>query len=161
VAWEAGKSCSDIGYHGGSDYFVTKIDSSGNLIWKKMLGGSLNDFGHAVKTTYDGGYVVVGETISNNDGDVTGNIAGQDNMWVVKLSADGGTRWTGDVSTDWEDPSNWLGGVLPNMYSNVIINSGLTNYPVIHSNITINALDIRAGASVTVTTGNNLKVTKR
>ncbi len=82
VGWAEASS----GNHGGRDYWVIKIDDSGNLIWQKTLGGSANDDAYSVCQALDGGYFISGVTFSN-DGDVIGN-HGQADYWVVKLEAD-------------------------------------------------------------------------
>ena len=72
----AGRTLSNYGdvtgSHGSWDYWVVKLDSSGNIQWQKCLGGTGNDYANSVQQTTDGGYIVAGYTISN-DGDVTGN----------------------------------------------------------------------------------------
>ncbi|HXK91883.1 MAG TPA: hypothetical protein PLA75_07400, partial [Bacteroidales bacterium] len=60
------------GNHGGGDYWVVKLDSSGTIQWQKCLGGTDNDEAKSIQQTSDGGYIVAGETWSN-DGDVSGN----------------------------------------------------------------------------------------
>jgi hypothetical protein len=79
------------GNHGGYDLWIIKLDESGILQWEKTLGGSEDEFAAMIKTTNDGGYIVVGNTYSN-DGDVTLNHGAQD-YWVVKLSATGVIQW--------------------------------------------------------------------
>src|SRR5215203_5183962 len=56
--------------------------------WKKVLGGSGNDYGYSIIKTTDGGYLVSGRTSSNNNGDV-GPTKGGIDMWVVKLDLTG------------------------------------------------------------------------
>jgi hypothetical protein len=73
-----------VGTHGGSDIWVVKLSSTGNLVWQKCLGGTLNEFATSIQTA-DGGYIVSGITESN-DGDVSGN-HGESDIWVVKLNA--------------------------------------------------------------------------
>ncbi|OAA31353.1 hypothetical protein AT15_07600 [Kosmotoga arenicorallina S304] len=79
------------GNHGYSDYWVVKLDSTGNIQWQKCLGGSYNDWAESIIQTSDGGYVVAGFTESN-DGDVTGN-HGERDYWVVKLDGTGDIQW--------------------------------------------------------------------
>jgi hypothetical protein len=73
------------GNHGGTDAWVVKLNSLGLIQWQKCLGGSLNDNGRSIQQTTDGGYILTGETLSNN-GDVSGN-HGDNDVWVVKLSS--------------------------------------------------------------------------
>jgi hypothetical protein len=66
--------------------------------------------------------------------------------------------WTGAVSTDWSNAANWCCGVVPTSTSDVQINGGLTNYPVIGNNVTINSLQLNPGATFNVATGFTLTV---
>jgi hypothetical protein len=79
------------GNHGGEDYWVVKLDGSGNIRWKKCLGGSRNDEAISIQQTTDGGYIVAGPSDSN-DGDVSGNHGNADS-WVVKLDRFGNIQW--------------------------------------------------------------------
>ena len=72
------------GTHGGVDYWVCKVDSSGNFQWGKTLGGTEDDIPYSIQETPDGGYLVAGYT-SSIDGDVTSNHGGKD-YWIVKLA---------------------------------------------------------------------------
>ena len=62
-----------------------------SIEWQKSLGGSKTEHGHSIQQTSDGGYIVAGESDSN-DGDVTGNHGGFDS-WIVKLTSGGTTQW--------------------------------------------------------------------
>lgn len=77
--------------HGNRDYWVIKIDGSGNLLWQKSLGGSKDDEAYSIQATADGGCITAGHTESN-DGDVTGN-HGKRDYWVVKLNNAGAIQW--------------------------------------------------------------------
>ena len=86
----AGGSYSDDGdvteNHLSADYWVVKLNSSGNIEWQKSLGGSDDDIATSIQQTSDGGFIVAGYSGSNN-GDVTGNHGNVD-YWIVKLSPD-------------------------------------------------------------------------
>jgi hypothetical protein len=79
------------GNHGAIDYWIVKLDVSGNLQWDKCLGGTGDDYSHTIWQTADGGYVVAGES-NSSDGDVSGNHGASD-FWIVKLSGAGNTLW--------------------------------------------------------------------
>jgi hypothetical protein len=79
------------GNHGIRDYWVVKLDGSGNLQWQKALGGSGDDEANAIRATPDGGCIVAGFTESS-DGDVTG-YHGQRDGWIVKLGSGGSLQW--------------------------------------------------------------------
>ena len=83
------------GFHGGfNDIWAVRIDTVGNIIWEKCYGGSSSDWSGTLHQTADGGFVIVGETTSNN-GDVSGNDSneGFSDIWMVKLNSDGELEW--------------------------------------------------------------------
>ncbi|MBL0153130.1 MAG: T9SS type A sorting domain-containing protein [Chitinophagaceae bacterium] len=74
------------------------------------------------------------------------------NSSIASVTITNTYTWTGTNSTAWSDVGNWGCGVLPVHTTDVVIPSGLTNYPLI-SNVTnavLNDISIAAGASVTV-----------
>lgn len=77
---------------GSYDYWVIKIDTSGNLIWEKSLGGSEIDQSRSIVSTRDNGYLVLGNSFST-DGNITNNFGGSDFM-ITKLNAMGEIVWT-------------------------------------------------------------------
>lgn len=97
VGGYCGSNGGDItGYHvsvgfGDGDYWIVKLDSTGNIQWQKCFGGTSNDQSNSIQLTHDGGYVIAGFTASN-DGDVTGNHGGTD-YWIVKLNSNGIMQW--------------------------------------------------------------------
>jgi hypothetical protein len=70
---------------GGTELWLTRTDSSGNEIWEKAYGGAGIDVGWSVTLASDGGYVVVGSTSSYG--------AGEEDIWLVKVDADGDKLW--------------------------------------------------------------------
>lgn len=67
--------------------------------------------------------------------------------------------WNGNADTNWNNITNWPCGIVPAGTSDVIIPSGLTNYPVINSGIgNCRNLTIQTGASVTVIKNGILKI---
>ncbi len=79
-----------IGNH-GSDIWVVKLNSGGNLQWQKCLGGSGYDDANSIEETSDGAYVLAG-SISSGDGDVTGDHSSGD-IWIVKINNSGDILW--------------------------------------------------------------------
>jgi hypothetical protein len=55
--------------------------------------------------------------------------------------------WTGTTNNDWNTASNWDTNVVPHTLGDVIINSGVFNYPTTTSGITVKSLTINSGAS--------------
>ncbi|HYV94895.1 MAG TPA: T9SS type A sorting domain-containing protein [Chitinophagales bacterium] len=79
------------GNHGGSDYWIVKLSSIGNLEWQKSLGGSDNEQGYSIQQATDGSFIVAGHSFSN-DGNVSGN-HGSCDYWIVKIDMDGNIVW--------------------------------------------------------------------
>lgn len=79
------------GNHGNQDYWVLKLDTAGNISWQRSLGGSDFDEEWGMNLTADGGYIIAGQSKSN-DGDVSGN-HGLTDYWIVKLNAEGNIDW--------------------------------------------------------------------
>ena len=77
--------------YGYSDCWISKLDTSGNMVWSRTLGGSYGDYGINVRQTPDSGFIMVGYT-SSSDGDLTGNY-GKTDAWVVRLSDTGAIEW--------------------------------------------------------------------
>lgn len=83
------------------EFWILKLDNSGNVQWSKTYGGFSNDQAHSIIQTQDNGYLVVGTTISANDGDVSGvhgpttlyNSKPED-VWVLKLDVNGDLEWS-------------------------------------------------------------------
>ena len=104
----AGRSSStdgDVtGNHGALDFWVVRLDISGEIEWQKSLGGSDYDFGYSIYPTSDGGYIVAGESQSI-DGDITGNPGGLA-AWVVKLNFEGKIEWQKAMGGSYIDRAN-------------------------------------------------------
>ncbi|MBL7033251.1 MAG: hypothetical protein ISR91_03825, partial [Candidatus Delongbacteria bacterium] len=59
--------------------------------------------------------------------------------------------WSGDVSTDWHDPTNWHSGSVPNSSTDVIITAGRPNYPILEgASGYCDGLELKPGASLTL-----------
>ena len=66
--------------------------------------------------------------------------------WTLADKVSTNIVWRGDISADWTDPTNWLGGV-PGATDNVIIPAPSSGYysPTLPSSTTINNLTIQIG----------------
>lgn len=56
--------------------------------------------------------------------------------------------WNGNTDNDWDTSSNWDTNSVPSTSNNVVIPSGLTNYPTASGAVTINTTTIHSGASL-------------
>lgn len=77
-----------------ADFWIIKLDESGNLVWETNYGGSSGEAANSVEQTLDGGYIVAGSSGSSDssEGDVGGNNGGVD-YWILKLDAEGLLVW--------------------------------------------------------------------
>ena len=77
----------------GGDYWITKIDSIGDIEWQKNIGGSGLDEINSIRQTVEGGYIAGGTSNSNISGDKTENCRGHFDYWIVKLGSTGNIQW--------------------------------------------------------------------
>jgi hypothetical protein len=94
-----------VGNHGGTyDAWILKLNSTGDIVWKKCYGGSKDDQISSIRQTDDGGYIAAG-TSNSTDGDMRlcyGQFSNYD-YWVMKIDADGNILWNkrfGGTSAD-------------------------------------------------------------
>ena len=78
---------------GTSDYWVVKVDASGNKQWDKSYGGDDAEELYAVQQTSDGGYILGGNSYSGVSGNKTAASYGSHDYWVVKLDSSGNKQW--------------------------------------------------------------------
>ena len=84
---------------GSNDYWIAKLDASGNLIWQKSYGFAGADVGITVLETNDSGYFLTGVLdVTASGGE--GNTRSQNNRhaggdyWAIKLDASGDLIWS-------------------------------------------------------------------
>lgn len=160
IAGFSNSSSGDItGNHGGYDYWIIKLDSSGTLQWEKSLGGSTNEYAYSVKQTKDDGYIIAGHT-NSNDGDVSGNHSFLSyDFWLVKLDSIGTVQWqkclggTGNEGTFPAPPRTTAqptfdGGYIIAGMSNSNDGDVSGNHPVVGSAPSIDMWVVKLGPAV-------------
>ena len=70
---------------GGADFYMVKTDANGDTVWTRTHGGTDHELLSEGQQTSDGGYVMVGYTMSFG--------AGKKDIYVVKTDANGDTMW--------------------------------------------------------------------
>jgi len=85
---------------GEDDVYVVKLDAKGNLQWTKTIGGEDIYSGSSLIQTSDGGYAIAGTTQSFG--------AGEADVYVVKLDANGNLQWTKAIGGPYNDGSQSL-----------------------------------------------------
>lgn len=81
-----------VGNHGNVDVWLVKLDSLGNVQWKRCYGGSDLDYGTCIIQTQDEGYLIGVNSYSTN-GDAQFNNKGQDDLWLIKINSNGTIIW--------------------------------------------------------------------
>ena len=77
------------------DMLLIKTDRQGAEEWMKTFGGSGRDYGNRVQQTADGGYIVVGYTLSFG--------AGGDDVYLVKTDMYGNEEWSNTYGGTYSD----------------------------------------------------------
>jgi len=87
---------ADLGYiltgytnsfgEGGTDVYLIRTNASGDTLWTKTYGGTLDEYGYSVRQTTDLGYIITGETSSFG--------SGNKDIYLIKTDANGDTLWT-------------------------------------------------------------------
>ncbi len=85
------------------DYWIVKIDSTGNLQWENTIGGNQWDHLYSINQTADGGYILCGFSLSNISGDKTENSNGKDDCWIVKTDSAGNIQWQNTIGGSDDD----------------------------------------------------------
>ncbi|WP_435356148.1 hypothetical protein [Emticicia sp. SJ17W-69] len=81
------------GNSGDYDYWVMKIDASGNKLWDKTFGGSQTDYLKSIVVTSDGGAILGGFSNSSISGSKTASDYSGGDYWVVKIDGNGNKLW--------------------------------------------------------------------
>lgn len=71
---------------GSSNYLLVKTDSLGNELWHRSFGSPGDNELNAIKQTFDGGYIVTGQT--------SGTQANRYDVSWIKLSSNGSSVWS-------------------------------------------------------------------
>jgi hypothetical protein len=88
---------------GGFDYWMVKLDASGNVEWDESIGTSAYDYMRTIVQTSDGGYFVAGSTDGGISGDKTEAAVGGVDYWVLKLSSTGDILWQNTIGSSSSD----------------------------------------------------------
>lgn len=80
------------GHYGGTSQILIKLDSEGNLMWRKNYGNDrIGSFNSALETN-DGSYIVIGDTCYQNSYD--GSSPNENHLWILKIDVDGNYQWS-------------------------------------------------------------------
>jgi len=86
--------------YGDADFWILKLDASGNIEWQNTIGGYGYDDCRSVSQTTDGGYICGGESYSDIGGDKSEDNIGMSDFWIVKLDSTGAVQWDKTIGGD-------------------------------------------------------------
>ncbi len=109
---------------GSRDVFLSKVDSSGNLVWVRQIGGAASYAeGLDVAVDASGNVYATGRffgTVDFDPGAGVQNLSGaSDRMFVVKLDSVGDYVWAGSNSSATTNASSWGFGIATDSSGNV------------------------------------------
>lgn len=90
------------------DFWLVRLDASGNKLWDQSYGGAKRDFWAKARQTRDGGFVMFGTSESEPGGNKASPLFGQDNAWIVRTDANGNKLWDQSYGGNRHE---WLAGV--------------------------------------------------
>lgn len=160
ICGQSSSSDGDVSGHYGlamyHDLWVMKIDSVGAILWESIYGGTKYDIGMNIINTSDGGFAIVGHTLSI-DNDVTGNNGAYDS-WVVKIDAGGNLQWQKCVGSSASDKSYSILQTSPTSYvyvgtsaandGDIIGNQGESDVMIVKLNTALNIDDVQTESNI-------------
>ncbi|TDX08379.1 putative secreted protein (Por secretion system target) [Flavobacterium sp. S87F.05.LMB.W.Kidney.N] len=83
------------GNKGAGDYWVLKLNDTGEIQWQKTYGADGDDQPYVIHQTKDGGYIVGGNSNSSSALSSQGGIVGNGtDYWILKLDEEGEVVWS-------------------------------------------------------------------
>jgi len=108
VDFDPGPGTVNLTSPGGKDIFIQKLDTNGNFLWAKQMGGMYSDIGNSIINDLNGNIYTIGAfrgTVDFDPGTEIINLTSIDNwdIFIQKLNSDGNFLWVkqmGGVADD-------------------------------------------------------------
>lgn len=104
-----GSSSSNISFdktsenYGGYDYWVVKLNETGDVIWDKSFGGSADDKLTSINNSVNDKILIGGYSNSNISGNKTENSKGGYDYWILELDSTGSLIWQKTIGGNSDD----------------------------------------------------------
>ena len=111
VDFDPGTGISNLTSAGDVDIYISKLDTNGNFVWAKRMGGTLSDSGKDIVLDGNGNIYSLGGfygTVDFNPGAGINNLTsvGSSDIYISKLDVNGNYVWAknvGGAAYDWEN----------------------------------------------------------
>jgi len=102
VDFDPGAATSNLTSKGLRDIYIQKLDSNGNFVWTKSIGGTSYDDGNSISVDASGNVYITGafkDTVDFNPGTATFNLisTGQPDAFILKLDGSGNFIWAKSI----------------------------------------------------------------
>lgn len=111
---------------GDNDFWTVKIDSTGNILWQNVYGGSGSDAPSSVIRLKNGKYLIGGSSASDISGVKTENSRGLHDYWIVCIDSLGNKLWDKTIGGSQGD-GLWQ---IIQVSDNGILLYGISNSPI-------------------------------
>ncbi|MBS9769704.1 MAG: DUF4347 domain-containing protein, partial [Trichodesmium erythraeum GBRTRLIN201] len=127
-----GDGNNDLTSNNDWDIYAAKLDSNGNLVWAKQIGGSIDDYVNSITTDSSGNVLVGGSFRSNIDIDGDGNNDFTSNGfgdggdgYVAKFDSNGNLVWAKQIGGSYWDNAN---SIATDSSGNVLVGGSFESY---------------------------------
>lgn len=136
-----------------ADFNGATVQQAGYAIKASMYSGSGNLLGTLTQNTNASGIATFNDLAFEVGGDhqIIFEYTSLDaaiSATIEEATGCSDLTWTGNVNNNWENTGNWSQAIIPNANYNVIIPTGLTNYPSLSKNTGAKNLTLGDGASI-------------
>jgi len=140
MAGYSGSSDGDVSLNQGNlDYWVVKLDNTGQIVWDRSLGGTFSDIANSISQTKDGGFIVAGNVrVSIEDAPLED---GSTDALIIKLDEKGIIEWEKTLGGTFADSANCIrqtkdggfivAGSMSSSDEDISENSGLEDFWII------------------------------
>lgn len=102
--FDPGTGVSNLTSSGGTDIFISKLNSSGNFVWARRIGGAGSDVGRSIKVDGSGNTYFTGNFSTSVDfdpgaGTFSLTSVGANDIFIAKLDASGNFVWAKQIGS--------------------------------------------------------------